>query len=214
MANRVFDFSESTEKTATEPEKNARTALTYETFASDREEATPEHPILVLDNSEGKLRHHTSGSFDDPEHRTAFIFTDERRETFTSADILKVDSRFVDLLNWLGSNRIGVRLSGKDTADGYAVYKIREVDSGGIAKLSAEDGFLQFMITRLLASKPPEPMEEDENEDDIDDMKLTSLQSIADFLTCAGPSLPVDIRKWAKRNLAVARSAELSLIHI
>lgn len=210
MANRVFDFSESTAKTATEPEKNADTALTYETFASDREEATPEHPILVLDNSEGKLKHHTSGSFDDPEHRTAFIFTDERRETFTSADILKVDSRFVDLLTWLGSNRIGVRLSGKDTADGYAVYKIREVDSGGIAKLSAEDGFLQFMITRLLSSKPPEPMDEDENDEDIDDMKLTSLQSIADFLTCAGPSLPVDIRKWAKRNLAVARSAEIS----
>ena len=33
--------------------------------------------------------------------------------------------------------------------DGYAVYKIRETAFGGGTKLSAEDGFLQFMIERL-----------------------------------------------------------------
>ena len=43
-----------------------------------------------------------------------------------------------------------------------------------------------------------------------DDMKLTSLQSITDFMTCAGRTLPDNIRLWARRNLAVARSHEVS----
>ena len=41
-------------------------------------------------------------------------------------------------------------------------------------------------------------------------MKLTSLQSITDFMTCAGRTLPDNIRLWARRNLAVARSHEVS----
>ena len=35
------------------------------------------------------------------------------------------------------------------------MYKIREIAFGGGTKLSAEDGFLQFMIERLLASNAP-----------------------------------------------------------
>ena len=41
-------------------------------------------------------------------------------------------------------------------------------------------------------------------------MKLTSLQSITDFMTCAGGTLPDNIRLWARRNLAVANSHEVS----
>ena len=94
---------------------------------------------------------------------------------------------------------------------GYAVYKIRETAFGGGTKLSAEDGFLQFMIERLLASNAPAEVPEDEEEDeDGDDMKLTSIQSITDFMTCAGRTLPDNIRLWARRNLAVARSHEVS----
>ena len=48
-------------------------------------------------------------------------------------------------------------------AEGYAVYKIRETAFGGGTKLSAEDGFLQFMIERLLASNAPEEEIEDED---------------------------------------------------
>ena len=44
-----------------------------------------------------------------------------------------------------------------------------------------------------------------------DDMKLTSLQSITDFMTCAGKTLPDTILLWARRNLAVARSHEVTL---
>ena len=53
-------------------------------------------------------------------------------------------------------------------------------------KLSAEDGFLQFMIERLLESNAPAEAEEDEEqEENGDEMKLTSIQSITDFMTCA-----------------------------
>ena len=41
-------------------------------------------------------------------------------------------------------------------------------------------------------------------------MKLTSIQSITDFMTCAGRTLPDNILLWARRNLAVARSSEVS----
>ena len=68
---------------------------------------------------------------------------------------LEIDARFTSLLRWLGENHINVRLSGKNQENGYAVYKIRETAFGGGTKLSAEDGFLQFMIDRLLASDAP-----------------------------------------------------------
>ena len=104
-----------------------------------------------------------------------------------------------------------MRLSGKNTESGYAVYRIREIAFGGGTKLSAEDGFLQFMIERLFASNAPaEEVEDEDGEENGDDMKLTSIQSITDFMTCAGRTLPDNIRLWARRNLAVARSHEVS----
>ena len=104
-----------------------------------------------------------------------------------------------------------MRLSGENKENGYAVYKIRETAFGGGTKLSAEDGFLQFMIERLLASSAPAEIIEDEDEEEAgDEMKLTSIQSITDFMTCAGRTLPDNIRLWARRNLAVARSHEVS----
>ena len=67
------------------------------------------------------------------------------------------------------------------------------------------------MIERLLASSAPsEEILDEEQEEMGDDMKLTSLQSITDFMTCAGRTLPENIRLWARRNLAVARSNEVS----
>ena len=68
------------------------------------------------------------------------------------------------------------------------------------------------MIERLFASSAPveETSEITTEEEDSDEMKLTSLQSITDFMTCAGRTLPDNIRLWARRNLAVARSREVS----
>ena len=68
------------------------------------------------------------------------------------------------------------------------------------------------MIERLFESDAPsEELDEDEDLDETgDDMKLTSLQSISDFMTCAGKTLPDNIKLWARRNLAVAHSHEVT----
>ena len=200
----VFDFSGSDNKN--------KNIVTYETFQSSERTATAEKPIMLLENSTRKWAHHSSGKFTNPIKRTAFEF--DEVDGVQSADILKIDARFVSLLKWLGENHINVRLSGENRPEGYAVYKIRETEFGGGAKLSANDGFLQFMIERLLASDAPsedEKSEEEEEEEALgDDMKLTSMQSIIDFMHCAGRTLPDNIRLWARRNLAVARSSEVS----
>ncbi len=199
----VFDFSTSGQ------EKKTAAICTYTIVHSNESEASAKKPILVLDNHLRQWKHHSNGVFSNPDQKTAFEFDEEGGTA--SADILKIDARFVSLLRWLGESHIRVRLSGANSEDGYAVYRIREIAYGGGTKLSAEDGFLQFMIERLLASDAPGPeREEDEQEEAGDDMKLTSLQSITDFLNCAGRTLPDNIRLWARRNLAVARSHEVT----
>ena len=195
----VFDFKGT-------PADKTGAVLTYTVFSSDASEASPDQPILILNNRTHQWPHHAHGIFTNPSHRTSFEFDGEGG--IESADILKIDARFVSLLKWLGENHINVRLSGSVREDGYAVYKIREIAFGGGAKLSAEDGFLQFMIDRLLSSSaPPEDIvDEDDEEETGDSLKLTSIQSITDFMNCAGRTLPDNIRLWARRNLAVARS--------
>ncbi len=198
----VFDFKSTSDK-------KAEAVCTYTAFSSSEPEASPDRPLLVLDNRERQWKHHSCGIFTNPVKRTSFEFKEE--DGTCCADILKIDSRFVSLLTWLGENHINVRLSGENREEGYMVYRIRETAFGGGTKLSAEDGFLQFMIERLLASSAPtEEAEDEDREEEGDDMKLTSLQSITDFMTCAGRTLPDNIRLWARRNLAVARSGEVS----
>ena len=163
----VFDFSNS-------PEKAKVSECTYTVFRTNAPFTSPDQPILILDTKEKAFPHHPCGIFTNPSKRTSFEFKEEE-ETFI-ADILQIDARFVSLLKWLGENHINVRLSGTQTSDGYAVYKIREIAFGGGAKLSAEDGFLQFMIERLLASNAPEEEVEDEDQEETgDSMKLTSI---------------------------------------
>ena len=200
----VFDFSGASDK-----KPGVQSECTYTTFQSNEKETSPEKPIMILDNSSRQWKHHSCGIFTNPIKRTSFEFKED--DGVFSADIISIDSRFVSLLKWLGENHINVRLSGENKENGYAVYKIRETAFGGGTKLSAEDGFLQFMIERLLASSAPaEIIEEEDEEEAGDEMKLTSIQSITDFMTCAGRTLPDNIRLWARRNLAVARSHEVS----
>jgi len=199
----VFDFSNTAED-------NNEGVCTYEVFYSNEKTATPECPIFVLDNHERKWEHHSCGIFTNQNKQTCFEF--KETDGIFQADILKIDARFVYLIKWMGKNHINVRLSGENREDGYAVYRIREIALSGKGKLSADDGFLQFMIERLFASNAPEGdlSEEEELDETGDDMKLTSLQSISDFMTCAGKTLPDNIRLWARRNLAVAHSHEVT----
>ena len=197
----VFDFNE---KASNETPSD----ITYETFKSDRNFADKDNPIIVLKNISGKMLHHTCGMFSSPVKGSFFTIED----TSISEDILKLDSRFVNLVKWLGDNHISVRLSGALTPEGYAVYKIMETGiSVRGAKLAGENGFLQFMLKRLLESAPPKEADIDLDDlEDSDNMKMTSLQSITDYLTCAGNTLPDNIKLWAKRNLAIAKSGEVT----
>ena len=198
----VFDFSNA-------PAEKGNAECTYETFWSNETSASAQKPIVVIDNSKRKWKHHSLGMFTNPIKRTSFEFDEE--DGVVSADIIRIDSRFVSLFKWLGENHIKVQLSGADTDDGYAVYRVREVALGRGTKLSAEDGFLQYMMERLFGSTmPKEEIDLDEYEEEGDSMKLTSIQSITDFMTCAGRTLPDNILLWARRNLAVARSNEVS----
>ena len=96
--------------------------------------------------------------------------------------------------------------------DGYAVYKIREIAFGGGSRLSAEDGFLQFMIERLLTSDAPSGELPDEEEEETgDSMKLTSIQSITDFMNCAQEGhCRITSASGPGETLAVAQSHEVS----
>ena len=156
----VFDFSGASDK-----KPGVQSECTYTTFQSNEKETSPEKPIMILDNSSCQWKHHSCGIFTNPIKRTSFEFKED--DGVFSADIISIDSRFVSLLKWLGENHINVRLSGENKENGYAVYKIRETAFGGGTKLSAEDGFLQFMIERLLASSAPAELVEDEDEEEI-----------------------------------------------
>ena len=198
----VFDFN-------SEKKQTAKAEYTYTVFTSDRQTADKDHPIIVLSNRSGCLVHHSSGLFSSPVSGSSFTLENDNTVT---EDILRIDSRFVNLVKWLGENHIMVRLSGANTEEGYGIYKIQEM---GVAvrgsKLAGENGFLQFMMQRLFLSNPPSDVEIYlEDKEDADNMKLTSLQSITDFLTCAGNTLPDNIRLWAKRNLAIAKSGEVT----
>lgn len=198
----IFDFN------AKENEDSAA-ECTYETFQSDRRFADADSPIIVLSNRTGKLQHHTCGMFTSPLKGSSFAIEGAGDEG--SEDIIKIDSRFVNLIKWLGENHISVRLSGVSTDEGYGIYKIMELGvSVRGAKLAGENGFLQFMMDRLFQSDPPTEEVDMEDMEDADSMKMTSIQSITDFISCAGTTLPENIRLWAKRNLAIARSGEVT----
>ena len=197
----VFDFTHT-------PDEKKPAECTYTVFYSNEQHPTADNPLMVLERLEEGSCHHPVGLITNPIKKTAFEYTGQNGTV--SANILKMDARFVGLFKWLGESHIKVRLTGENREEGYAVYKVREVGFGGGTKLSAEDGFLQFMIERLLASDAPADIEESDDEEDGDNMKLTSLQSIVDFMNCAGRTLPDNVRLWARRNLAVARSTEVT----
>lgn len=198
----VFDFK-------ADKFDKAEAVCTYTTFVSRVTEPSKEHPILLLSDKEERLKHHSNGMFLNPIKRTSFEYFDGDEKL--QFDILQIDSRFTSLLKWLGENHIKVKLSGYPTEAGYAVYKIREQSFGEGKKLSSENGFLQYMVDRLLSSDPPSEEPEDEDKEITgDELKLTSIQTITDFISCAGKTLPDNIQLWARRNLSVAKSNEVS----
>ena len=66
----VFDFNDTSEV-------NAPSECTYTTYQSSHATASPDQPILVLDNRKRAWKHHSCGLFTNPIKRTAFEFKDE-----------------------------------------------------------------------------------------------------------------------------------------
>ena len=67
----VFDFN----SVPDEEKKNA--VCTYGTFMSNEESATPEKPILVIDNKNKQWSHHSYEMFTNPIKRTTFEFNED-----------------------------------------------------------------------------------------------------------------------------------------
>ena len=128
----VFDFS-----SIPENEKKQDPVCTYTMFRSNEAAASPEKPILILDNSSEPWKHHAIGVFGNQNKRTNFEFREEGSSAY--ADILQIDARFVSLVRWLGENHINVRLSGK-TGKKAMRYTIFER-----LHLAAEPSFRQKM---------------------------------------------------------------------
>ncbi len=83
----VFDFS-----AAPADKKETKSQCTYTTFRSNETKATPEKPMLVLDNSK-KSGNIIPVVFFQSRKQTAFEFKEE--DGVFRADILKIDARFV-----------------------------------------------------------------------------------------------------------------------
>ena len=204
--DRIFDFNAPVPSERRPAEALDRVPL-YENAAGT---ATAEHPILMLSDPTAGMRHHQTGTFRHPLSGAAFDYQEDGQDL--SAQILRVDSRFLKLIGWLGENHITVRLSLIHTEEGSAVCRIRAVDpSGRTHDPSSEDGMLQLAVSRLLASRPAAPVDDEEQEEPGNTpYLLTDLPSMTDFLTCAGDALPPEIRTWAYRNIKLLRTGAIS----
>lgn len=206
----VFDLKEMQKQRETE--KAQGTVCTWSVVDQDADAASAESPIFVLEEQAPAFPHHVRGTCMDMSRRTAFMRSDG--DAPVAADIIKIDRRFIHLAKWLGDNQTNIMLSGKHTADGYAVYRIRAVNYAGTAP-SGADAFLQMTIGRLLhyqadAWKQEEAETPDADEESQAAIRLTDIDSMTDFLDCAGPTLPPNVRRWARRNLALVRSGAIS----
>ena len=184
--------------------------ITYTVERSDSHHADENHPILILEDMPHVLPHHQNGAFTNPDRRSSFEYTAGGR--LHSCDILMLDRRFIRLVQWLGKSHIGVRLSGIPCRRGYAVYKIRAVDINSNQSIeTANNDFLQLSIQRLLASNPPEDLPEGEEAENIpQDMLLTDMPSMVDFLEITGETLPRNILNWCHRNIALINTNTIS----
>ena len=74
----VFDFNDA-------PVSKEKCVCTYTTFQSNEPEATPEKPILVLDNHKKQWAHHSAGMFTNPIKRSTFECSTDLRQSSAGA---------------------------------------------------------------------------------------------------------------------------------
>ncbi len=210
-ASRVFDFKKNPETAVGKAPGSLQNEVTYELFASDVEIADAAHPFLVLADTKGVLKHHVHGHFSNPHRSTTFAVLTDGKEI--KEDVLKIDRRFLRFYEWIGENGITVRLSGKCENGCYSIYRIHAITprKEGFV-LAPDDPFIQMVIMRLLASRTPEEMSEDDDAeiDENEEIMLTSMKRLEDFLACAGDALPANVSSWAHRNVMLIKSGTVS----
>lgn len=202
--------------------------VSYQLLYQTNRQADERHPIMILSDPMKRIPHHQVGAFTDPSRQTAFEMVYEG--SACSVKILQLDRRFVNLLFWLGTGHIAVRLSGRHfTASqetplrdrhgmahvsGYAVYKITAVDLNANSILqTANNDFLQLVIRHMLASNPKEALPKEAAEEmDLSDqtMLMTDMPAMTDYINCAQDALPSNILNWARRQIAMVKSESVS----
>ena len=159
--------------------------------------------FLILSIPEGvQVPHRIAGGFTNPERRLAFEYYDGGAHYhMSSLDMSGADIRFRKMFTWLGTHHISVRLSGTVEDGSFLVYRIKAVeppmDGGSLTVI--EDNFLQYMIERIRTSILQAPEEEVP-----DQMSLSELSDIINFMDCCGDTLPANIRQWARKNIVTA----------
>ena len=159
--------------------------------------------FLILSIPEGvQVPHRIAGGFTNPERRLAFEYYDGGAHYhMSSLDMSGADIRFRKMFTWLGTHHISVRLSGTVEDGSFLVYRIKAVeppmDGGSLTVI--EDNFLQYMIERIRTSILQAPEEEVPEQ-----MSLSELSDIINFMDCCGDTLPANIRQWARKNIVTA----------
>lgn len=159
--------------------------------------------FLILDIPEGvEVPHRIAGGFTNPERRLAFEYYDGgERYHMSRLDMSGADIRFRKMFSWLGEHHISVRLSGTVAGQSFLVYRIKAVappmDGGSLQEI--EDSLLQYMIERIRTSILQAPEEEIPEQ-----MTMSDLPDIINFMACCGDTLPANIRQWAKKNIITA----------
>lgn len=135
----VFDFS-----SIPENEKKQDPVCTYTMFRSNEAAASPEKPILILDNSSEQWKHHAIGVFGNQNKRTNFEFREEGSSAY--ADILQIDARFVSLVRWLGENHINLIRRGCDRLQHFTFITYRMSGSSGLLAIDVKRDLLVMRI--------------------------------------------------------------------
>ncbi len=159
--------------------------------------------FLILEVPDDRqVPHRIAGGFTNPQRRLAFEYYDGgERYHMSRLDMSGADIRFRKLFTWLGTHHICVRLSGTRDGNSFYVYRIKAVepplDGGNLQPF--EDHFLQYMIERIRTS-----ILQSGEEDIPEQMSMTTLPEIINFIDCCGDTLPGNIRQWARKNIITA----------
>ena len=159
--------------------------------------------FLILEIPEGReVPHRIAGGFTNPERRLAFEYYDGGAHFHMSRlDMSGADIRFRKLFSWLGIHHISVRLSSTRDGNSFYVYRIKAVEppmDGGSLQ-AFEDPFLQYMIERIRTS-----ILQASEEEVPDQLTMTTLPEIVNYMDCCADTLPANIRQWARKNIITA----------